>query len=46
MREVRVAGAVGSLDLHFGFRDFSGRRDRGEHGSERRAEAQRAELAA
>jgi hypothetical protein len=46
MHEVRIAGAVGSLDLDFGFRDFGGRRDRGQHCGQCRAETQGAEPAA
>ena len=46
MHEVGVAGAVGGFDLHFGLGDFGGRCDRGQHGGQRRAKAQGAELAA
>ena len=37
MHEVGSAGAVGSLDLHFGLRDFGGRRDGRQHCGQRRA---------
>ena len=46
MHEVRIASAVGSLDLHFGLGDFGGRCDGGQHGGQRGAETEGAELAA